>query len=151
MKNVVIQKAEANDFPRIQELFRKMFDIFQEDQNIEYPYTEGGINYLKEKISGDSAFVAKVNGKLIGFLTWSINNSIEFKTYEKYGFIENMYIDDEYRKIGVGRMLVNKFVEHCKDIGVDHIQTDSDANQNLINFYTSIGFRITGINYLMKI
>lgn len=96
MKNIVIKKSIEND--EIQKLFRKMFDVFQEDQNIEYPYTESGINYLKQRIDNGISFVAKIDEKTVGFLTGSIQKAIDFKTYDKYGFIENVYVEEEYRK-----------------------------------------------------
>lgn len=150
-ENIIIQKAVERDFTEIQELFRRMFDIFYEDQDVEYPYTENGINYLQKRIDSGFAFVARVDGKIVGFLTGTIQNAIDFKTYKKYGFIENMYIKEENRKSGIGKMLILEFVNMCKDLKINHIQTDSDANQSLINFYAGIGFKITGVNYEMKI
>jgi len=48
-------------------------------------------------------------------------------------------------------MLINKFISECKDFNVEFIQLDSDANQAMINFYTGLGFKISGVNYIMRI
>lgn len=150
-KNIIVQRAEENDFAEIQKLFRKMFDVFFEDQNVEYPYTERGIIYLGDRINNGFSFVARVDGRIVGFIMGSIQRALSFKTYDKYGFIENMYVEEEHRKNGIGKMLILEFIEMCKGLNISHIQTDSDANQSLINFYTGIGFKITGINYEMKL
>lgn len=151
-KNIfIVQKATDSDFTEIQKLFRRMFDVFYEDQNVEYPYTESGISYLKDRINNGFAFVARADGKIVGFVIGSVQKALSFKTYDRYGFVENMYVEEEHRKNGLGKMLLLEFVEMCKGLGVGRIQTDSDANQSLINFYTGIGFKITGINYEMKL
>lgn len=149
--SILVHRAIDKDFGEIQILFRKMFDIFSENQNVEYPYTENGINYLKDTIEKGFAFVAKEDDKVIGFLTSSIQEAIDFKTYENYGFIENMYVLDEYRKKGVGRALISEFINMCKNLNIEFIHTDSDANQSQINFYAGAGFKITGVNYTLRI
>lgn len=95
---ITIMKTTGNDFDEMQVLFRRMFDIYSEDQNVEYPYTEAGINYLKHRIATGTALVAKTGQTVRGFITFSIQNAIDFKTYDKFGFIENMFIAEAYRQ-----------------------------------------------------
>lgn len=151
MKDIMILKADKNDFADIQILFRKMFDIFSEDQDVEYPYTESGINYIKNKIDTGTAIVAKKEGKVVGFLAFSIQKALDFKTYDKCGFLENMYVLEEYRKNGIGKSLITEFLNICHNNNIKYVNADSDANQNLINFYTGIGFKITGVEYTFKL
>jgi GNAT superfamily N-acetyltransferase len=149
--SLTIRDATLGDFQDIQLLFRKMFDIFYEDQDIEYPYKESGKRYLEERIKHGIAIVVMIDNKVVGFLTGSIEQSLDFKTYEKYGFIHNMFILEEFRSTGIGKRLVETFIDRCKELGISYIHTDSDANQMLINFYTGIGFKISGVSYKMKL
>ena len=128
-----------------------MFDIFHKDQDVEYPYTMSGERYLKERINEGFAIVAKHNNSVVGFLTGSIELALEFKLYEKYGFIHNMLVQDEFRNEGIGKKLIDAFIDKCKEQGISIIHADSDANQSLINFYTGNGFKISGVNYTMKL
>jgi len=149
--DIAIQNASLDDFQDLQLLFREMFDIFREDQDVEYPYKASGEQYLKERINEGFAIVAKHNNCVVGFLTGSIEPALEFKLYEKYGFIHNMFVQDEFRNEGIGKKLIDAFVDICKEQGISYIHTDSDANQSLINFYTGNGFKISGLNYIMKL
>lgn len=149
--NIIIRNASLDDFQDMQLLFRKMFDIFYEDQDVEYPYKESGIQYLKERIENGISIVAIIDNRMVGFLTGSIERSLDFKTYDKYGFIHNMFILEEFRSTGIGNRLAAMFIDRCKELGISYIHTDSDANQRLINFYTGIGFKINGVSYKMKL
>ena len=149
--NISIENATLDDFQEMQSLFRKMFDIFYEDQDVEYPYKVSGVRYLTERIEDGFAIVARHNNCVIGFLTGSIEPALDFKLYEKYGFIHNMLVQDEFRQAGIGKRLIDAFVGKCKEQGVTFIHTDSDANQSLINFYTGNGFKISGVSYKMML
>ncbi len=146
-----VAKSTETDFENLQKLFIDMFKLFPENQNINYPETKEGIDYLKGRIKNGIAFTLKHNDNAIGFIFGSIQRSIAFKTYSKYGFIENMYIDDKYRNIGLGKLLLDKFKEKCKAMQISIIQTDSEFAQNSVNFYTKNGFKISGISYIMKL
>ncbi len=148
---IVIDKARTEDFESIQKLFRMMFDIYPENQDVGYPFTESGVNYLKGRIENGFVLAARDDKTIVGFLAGSIEDAIDFKTYRQYGFIQNMFILEDYRRKGIGRMLINRFIDLCKRSNVEFILTDSDANQSIINFYTGLGFKISGVNYIMKI
>ena len=151
MNNITIENATREDFEMMQMMFRRMFDIFSEDQDVEYPYKENGERYLKERIEQGIALVAKLDNSCIGFLTGSIEKALDFKVYDKYGFIHNMFVSEEYREMGIGKRLVEAFVNKCKARGIQYVQADSDANQSLINFYTGNGFKVCGVSYKMKL
>lgn len=149
--NIEICKPSTDDFEELQDLFLKMFELFPEDQDILYPKTEDGIQYLHDKISNGIAFVAKNNGVLIGFIFGSIQDSIAFKTYRKYGFIENLMVKAEFQDKSIGSMLIAAFKSECLDKNINVIQTDSDFTEKLLNFYTSNDFKVNGISYICKI
>ena len=146
-QNIEIAQASKKDFHDIQHLFRKMFEIYHEDQNVEYPYTDHGISYVQQCIAQNMAFVAKDGGKVIGFIIGEIEKALPFKTYKTIGHLHNLFVGEGYRGQGIGEKLVTRFIEGCHNKHVCRILTDSDDKEPLKRFYTSIGFRITGINY----
>lgn len=77
MKDIMILEADKNDFADMQILFRKMFDIFTEDQDVEYPYTESGINYIMNKIAAGTAIVSKDRERVIGFKITGVEYSFK--------------------------------------------------------------------------
>lgn len=131
----------------MQHLFRKMFEIYHVDQNIDYPYTDSGISYLKDRIRNGIAFVARDGEKRIGFTTGAIEDTLPFKSYRQHGHLHNLFVLEAYRNMRIGRRLVERFIQRCAEDGVQRIMTDSDDIESLRRFYTSLGFRITGVNY----
>lgn len=124
-----------------------MFELYHVDQNIEYPSTDSGIHYLQHCIEHQIAIVAKENGRVVGFLTGAIEDALPFKTYHQQGHLHNLFVLDTYRGHGIGTHLIARFIQECKDKRVHRIMTDSDDTAPLRRLYTSLGFRITGVNY----
>lgn len=148
-ESIEIAPASRDEFSDIQHLFYKMFEIYHVDQNIEYPYTESGINYLQNCIDRQIALVAKDGKRTIGFLTGAIEDTLPFKTYRQQGHIHNLFVLEAYRGQGIGRRLVRCFIERCAENNVRRILTDSDDIESLRRFYTSLGFHVSGVNYEM--
>ncbi len=146
---IEIIPATGNDLNDIQQLFRKMFEIYHVDQDIEYPYTESGIRYLKNCIDHHIALVARDNERIIGFLTGGIEGALPFKTYQQHGHIHNLFVLEECRGQGIGKQLILQFIQICEENNVHRIITDSDDKAALRRFYVSLGFRISGVNYEM--
>lgn len=145
VKKIEIVSATKDDMRAVQHLFRQMFEIYPIDQDIEHPYSESGVNYLENCIDHRIALVAKDEDKIIGFLTGGIEATMPFKTYRQHGHIHNLFIVKDYRRHGIGE----RFIQRCQEQGVHRIVTDSDDIAGLRRFYTSFGFRITGVNYEM--
>jgi len=148
---VRIFRASNSDLSIIQALFHKMFEIFHVDQNINYPYTEDGIQYLKNCIEHQIALVAKDGDTIIAFLTGGIEAPLSFKTYKQHGHLHNLFVLETYRGRGIGKLLIQQFIRDCADNNVHRIVTDSDNTEALKHFYTSQGFRISSVNYELDI
>ena len=127
-----------------------MFEIYHVDQDIEYPYTNSGICYLQNCIDHQIAWVAKDGEKTVGFLTGAIEDAMPFKTYQQQGHIHNLFVLEAYRGQGIGKRLTRQFIQRCSENNVHRILTDSDDKEALRRFYTSLGFRISGVNYEMN-
>jgi len=147
---IEIVSATRDDMNAIQHLFREMFEIYHVDQDVEYPYTESGLNYLTNCINQGIALIARADNQVIGFLTGGIEDTMAFKTYRQHGHIHNLFVLEEYRGQGLGERLIRQFARRCEDNDVHRIVTDSDDIAALRRFYTSLGFRVTGINYEMN-
>ena len=149
VKKVAIVPAATGEISDIQQLFRQMFEIYHVDQDVNYPYSDSGISYLENCVDHGIALVAKDEGEIIGFLTGGIEHAMPFKTYRQHGHIHNLFILKEYRGQGIGARLIREFIQTCQENDVQRIVTDSDDIAALQRFYTSLGFRITGVNYEM--
>lgn len=151
MNGFEIRVATEGDFEKIQYLFKKMFEIYSEDQNIDYPYTNSGIDYLHNCINNGLALVARRGTEVIGFLTGGIEDALPFKTYQKQARIHDLFISKTFRGQHIGKALIQEFIKICKDRNIDRITTDSEDTEQLRSFYQSVGLKITGIIYEMKV
>jgi hypothetical protein len=97
LENIEITSASLDDTGDIQVLFRKMFEIYHIDQDIEYPYTDSGRSYLKYCVQHQIALIAKDSEVTVGFITGGIEDTLPFKTYSQHGHIHNLLVLEECR------------------------------------------------------
>jgi ribosomal protein S18 acetylase RimI-like enzyme len=80
-------------------------------------------------------FVCKNNGKIIGLITYDIeNNECEIVT-----------LDSKINNIGLGTKLINKVIAKAKDQGCKRVWLiTTNDNSNAIRFYQKRGFEWVG-------
>lgn len=142
--DVVLEKATSKDLEYIQKLNRKLFvrefEKYNKLLNIEWTFGEKGTKYFKELIQNNFVYVAKINNNIIGYLAGSVNNVNECFT-EKFAEIENMYIENQYRRLKIGSKLIIKFKEWCKENKIEYIKVSAwSQNIEVINFYQNNNF-----------
>lgn len=153
--NVNIRKATINDLESIKKLNKKLFELeydnFDDSLNIEWPLSENGTDYYKDAINNSYSIIAEIEGQVIGYLIGSINTELDYNT-TKQAELDNMYVEEEYRKLGIGKLLFNNFKEECKRNSINELKvTASYKNKNAINFYIKNGFEEADLTLKQKI
>lgn len=153
--NMIIRKANIDDLKYVQELNYKLFDLeynnFDSELNMEWTFSEKGEKYFKELIENGTVWVAEDNNKVIGYLAGSIigKTSCATKTLAE---LDNFYIDEKYRRKGIGKKLVEEFKKYCILQGIEEMKvTASYKNINAREFYKNNGFGDFEITYKMKL
>ena len=124
-----------------QHLCEKEHKMFDKTTNMNYSLTEFGKNYFIERINSGNAFVALDNGEVIGYLIGSLVPPEPYRTVSKFAELENMIVLEKYRSKGVGKKLIDKFVEWCMSHKLNRIKVYASAqNLKAINFYKREGF-----------
>jgi ribosomal protein S18 acetylase RimI-like enzyme len=141
--NIIMRKANFDDLPKIQELNNKLFELeykfFDKSLNVGWTYEKAGLDYFKEMIEKEFVVLAVIENEIVGYLAGSIC-SVSY-TKAKLAELDNMFILEEYRKYGIGTMLVNEFKKYCLEKGLNAINvTASSKNKNAIAFYMKNGF-----------
>jgi len=96
---------------------------------------------LKNKIENNEIFIIKNNEKIIGWLRYNL-------FWDNIPFMNMIYFLEEYRKIGLGRKLVESWENEMKNIGYKSVLTSTQSNENAQNFYRKIGYvEIGGFKY----
>jgi len=77
------------------------------------------------------------SGLVVGTGRLNIENSI--------GIVSQMAIDLQYRKQGIGKMILLALIEKCKEEGL--LSIELSARKSAIEFYKKVGFYIIGEEY----
>lgn len=84
--------------------------------------------------------VAEADGRVVGFVLWFLNFSTWTGTHGVYG--EDMYVEPEYRRHGVGRKLFEAMARVCVARGYQRLEFWTlDWNAGTIAFTASLGAR----------
>ena len=155
MKSIEIRKANLQDLSSIQELNNKLFELeyenFDDTLKVGWPFEEDGKEYFENMINNEIVFVAMYGEKIVGYLAGSICEQISY-IKETFAELDNMFIDNEYRRFGIGTLLINSFKEYCKEKKIQNIKVTASAkNSRAIQFYNKNGFEDYNITLKYKI
>ncbi|MFP3190206.1 MAG: GNAT family N-acetyltransferase [Thermoproteota archaeon] len=96
-----------------------------------------------------SIMVAKDDGRIVGYIMFNLNASDPFKVKEKWCYVSDIYVLPDYRKKGIGSMLLRAVEELAKKEGIKSIRLIVwRDNEEGIKFYKSLNFKEVG--YLME-
>src|SRR5690554_1195282 len=100
------------------------------------------IYMMSLKIQTIFFFGATFNNYLIGFIQISIRTDyVNGSTNSPVGFIEGIFVDENYRKKDIARKLVDRADSYFKNEGIKEIASDVLIdNIDSQNFHKSIGF-----------
>lgn len=155
MKKVIIRKANLEDLTSIQKLNNNLFDLefnnFDDTLKLGWALEKDGKEYFEDMIKNEIVFIAQIEDKIVGYLAGSICESISYIT-ESFAELDNMCIDDEYRRFGIGTLLMNEFKKYCKEKNMQNIKVTASAkNSRAIQFYMKNGFEDYNITLKYKI
>lgn len=68
---------------------------------------------------------------------------VERTGVNKYGWVEDMFVDKEHRRFGIADYLMDKAFEHFKKIGLNESRLEVwSSNRRAMNLYTKIGYKL---------
>ena len=127
MENINIEKMTIEDALKIEKKFEEKFDDFW------------NINILKSELINNNSlyFVAKKEDEIVGFSGITIN--VDFTE------ITNIVVKKDFRKLGIGKMLLEKIIKETKELGKDLMYLEvNENNENAINLYKKYAFEEVG-------
>ena len=91
-----------------------------------------GKTFYRNELSWTIFVALRENGKLGGFIEITLYPELDFTNSKPVGFIEGWYVDEDLRKIGVGRELANTAIKWVMAQGCTEIASDVEED-NLIS------------------
>ena len=96
--------------------------------------------------------VAEREGRLVAFLLGAIEEEIPIYRLKEFGFIHDLWVEEEYRHEGIARQMVMLAIERFKSLGVRQIRLDTAAaNDPARKLFASCGFRLSTMEMLLEI
>lgn len=135
--DLLLRKATGSDSATIAAYLKKLaeFEKLSEYCNV----TESQIRGLLNEENGLNALIAENNGVPIGIMSYYFYKIATFSG-KHILYIEDIFIDPEYRRCGVGRMMFDRIKEigierHCSRLEWKCLNWNTSAQ----NFYEEIG------------
>ena len=140
---ISIEAAGEDDLPQMAQLLSVLFTI-ETDFTIDYKKQLAGIKRLYEHHSSD-LLVAKYENKVVGMVT--MQRLISSAEGDFVGQIEDLVVEEQFRKMGVASRLLNKIRSIAIEHGYKRIQLAADVdNKNALQFYNRRGFKKTNLS-----
>jgi GNAT superfamily N-acetyltransferase len=145
--HLIIRQAVEHDIERIGLLWERLAAFHQElDNRLPPAVPNGGRRYarrLYDKLHDDYArvLVAEIDGQIIGYVFGLIIDlSPDVFEQEVSGFLADIYVDEAYRKAGVGRALVNTLTDWFSHRGISYFEWHVAArNTDGVAFWRAVG------------
>lgn len=129
-----IRKATTEDFASVYPLFEQLWPNKTLDRNALQTVFSRGINS-----DTDELLCLEYSGQVIGFCAYAIVNNLWQAGY--ISFMYAMVVDEKYRGMGYGTMLVKKAIDDSKERGMKRLELDSAFHREKAHeFYLKLGF-----------
>ena len=138
---MIIKKASASDFDSIRQLNERLLSHESRYDPYLKPADDDYDRWLSKKLRDDNTLfvVAKDSGKVIGYqLSW-----LENRLYMNgmIGYLCEGFVDENHRRQGICRKMLEETMKWFKDKGVSVIEADiNSGNEISIDFLKSRGF-----------
>ena len=131
-----IRKAETKDIPSILGLIKELA-VFERQPNAVI-LSEGE---LEQALFGENpwvfVYVAEMENKVVGMALYYYG----FSTWKGRSLhLEDLIVHENYRKLGIGRALMNQVIQVAKTEKVERMSWEVlDWNEPAVKFYESLG------------
>jgi len=139
-----IISAKKSDYKE----FMKLMSDFVGNKRYLKPGNDSFSKFLTNKNS--YTYLLKDDGKLIGFVTFSIRNVIRYP--KPIAEIEELYITPGYRGRGLGNKLIKSVLKKIKKINCSRIYIGSEFKWKIAHkAYKNAGFKKIGYQFMKKL
>jgi len=144
-----IRKATASDYEDLCFLFDEGDTFHRKNlphmfQKPESPFRDR--EYVNSLVSDETVglFVAQLEDHLIGLVVVVIRDSsaMPIMVPRRYALVDNIVVSEGFRRVGIGRALMEKAREWAVEEGADSIELNVwEFNKEAIEFYQQLGYR----------
>jgi ribosomal protein S18 acetylase RimI-like enzyme len=144
---ITTRKAISSDIPALTALLKELFAVEQDFSFDEIRQGRG----LRQMIDNQRGclLVAAVDGRVVGMCSGQLTISTAEGGLAL--LIEDVVVAKQWRRIGIGKCLMNAIAEWARLMKVTRLQLLADRNnEQALNFYKNIGWQSTQLICLRK-
>lgn len=92
---------------------------------------------LENLIRLNRVYIIEINGKFIGWLRYNM-------FWDNTPFMNMLYISEENRDQGFGKLLVEHWESEMKVLGYNTVMTSTASDEYAQHFYMKLGYKVVG-------
>lgn len=156
---ITVRTGTLEDIKTVQQLNLQLFKYEIENNlhdayNPEWSFAKDGETYFNKRLAqadGGVVFIAEDGDRIVGYLAAKYA-TYSFRSENPIAEIENIFVEEVYRRQNVGTLLYKEFKEWCIENEVKRIKvTAAYPNQSAREFYESLGFSPTSVTLEQKL
>jgi ribosomal protein S18 acetylase RimI-like enzyme len=152
-----IRSARVEDIPFVLPMVGKICALHESWDPAKYGFLENPAEryrwWLGKRVDDPRAvfLVADQGEQLAGFLIGLAEEEIPIYRLKEFGFIHDLWVEEEYRHEGVGRQMTMLAVERFGAMGIHQVRLDTAAKNDAARaLFTSCGFRPSATEMLLE-
>ncbi len=140
--NVIIREASLADLSKLLVFEQAVIEV---ERSFDNTLKDEKIIYydIKKMISSKNSgiLVAEFEGKLVGSGYVEIRESKPYIKHQYHSYLDFMYVDPEYRRKGITKLIIDGLIEWSRCKGIHEICLDVyDQNDVAVKAYENVGF-----------
>lgn len=156
---MTIRPATIDDVPKVLPMIGKLAKLHESWDLERYPYTEDSEQrydrWLRARADDPRSIflVAQTEGgQIAGFAVATVEKNIPIYRVGEYGFLHDLWVEEEYRHEGIGRQMMMRVIERFKEMGISQIRLETAAlNDMARDVFVKCGFRISTVEMLLEL
>ena len=145
---IIIRTAQHDDVKHMAGLLAELFSI-EDDFFIDTAMQIRGLELLLQTCDS-TVLVAQMDHCVVGMV--SMQCFISTAVGKKVGLIEDMIVTRDFRRMGIGRILLKAMTHISEDLGYARLSLGADMrNDEALAFYRTFGFETSNMGLMYKI
>jgi len=156
-ERIIIRKAKISDFQGIHNLIMQVHKLHVNERNDIYKDVDPmDFEEFRTELSNSNNIylIAELENEIVGICFSQIKEISNNKIMKnrKILHIENICVDENHQKKGIGKKLYKQIVQLSKEKNIDNIELMVwGFNENAIKFYKNLGMNIKNLKFEQKI
>jgi GNAT superfamily N-acetyltransferase len=147
MHNLIVQEAVSSDLDALVEFGLSLQSHCEKSNGAVWKITEEGKRFLKQKLedtlkdSNSRVFVARMSEGVIGFASGQVSSREDYLP-NRVALISRVYVNEKYRRQGVGKRLVKELCRFFNSMNAEQVTLRYIVgNREAERFWAKLGFR----------